>query len=332
MSWKVLVTVSAFETVGLHAAGLLRDAGCEIVSTENAGFVSGPDLAHSLAGIDAVIAGTEPYPATLLASPAATHLKIISRWGVGYDSIDVAAATATGIVIAYTPGLLDESVADYTFALLLALTRRVADGHLSMRGGGWSPQWGNDLAGKTLGIVGYGRIGRAVARRAAAFNLSVIAHDHNPCADAAVSFVPLDELLEQSDFVSLHVSLTPATRKLIGEAQFRRMKPTARLINTARGQLLDETALLRALTLGWIAGTALDVYADEPLPSRHPLRSAPNILLSPHQASSSVETGQAISESTARAVIDLMQGRRPRLVLNPEVLAAANLRARLREH
>src|SRR5579871_2365203 len=214
-SWKVLITAPAFGDAGSPAAALLRDAGCEIVSAVNAGFPGGPDLAEALAGADAVIAATEPYPAALLNSPAAAQLKIISRWGVGYDSIDVAAATAAGIVIAYTPGLLDESVADYTFALLLASARHVADGHLSMRGGNWLPQWGVDLTGKTLGIIGYGRIGRAVARRARAFNLRVVAHDNSPDAadqHSAVSFVSLDDLLAQSDFVSLHVALTPATR------------------------------------------------------------------------------------------------------------------------
>jgi phosphoglycerate dehydrogenase-like enzyme len=324
MSWKVLVTAPPFETTGSGSAAMLRETGCEIIYAVNAGFSGGPDLARSLAGVDAVIAATEPYPAALLQSPEASRLKIISRWGVGYDAIDVAAATARGIVIAYTPGLLDEAVADYTFALLLSLARHVADGHLSMRGGIWLPQWGEDLAGKTLGIVGYGRIGRAVARRARAFNLRVLACDATPKAadlQSAVGFVSLDELLAQSDFITLHAALTPATRGLMGEAQLRRMKPSARLINTARGHLVDEAALLRALTEGWIAGVALDVYADEPLPPRHPFRSAPNILLSPHQASASVETGRRVSETAAQAVIDLMQGRPPRLVLNPEVFA-----------
>ncbi len=330
MGWRVLVTVPAFETTGIAAAALLTEAGCDVVSAKNAGFPGGPDLVKLLAGFDAVIAATEPYPAALLNSSAAARLKIISRWGVGYDAIDVPAATARGIVIAYTPGLLDESVADYTFALLLATARHVADGHLSMHGGNWLPQWGVDLAGKTLGIVGFGRIGRAVASRARAFNLRVIAHDSSPdAADelSAVTFVSLDELLAQSDFVSLHVALTPTTRGLIGEAQLRRMKPSARLINTARGPLIDEAALLQALAGGWIAGAALDVYTDEPLPPRHPFRSAPNILLSPHQASSSLETGRRISETAAQAIIDLMQGRRPRLVLNPEVLASDELRS-----
>lgn len=335
MTWKVLVTVPAFEAAGADAARLLREAGCEICAAENAGLPGGHSLSTALADMDAVIAGTEPYPATLLQSPALSRLKIISRWGVGYDSIDVVEATARGIVIAYTPGMLDEATAEYALALLLALARRVADGHLSMRGGIWLPQWGADISGKTLGIIGYGRIGKAVARKAQAFGLRVLAHDPSPeTGDSGhpVEFVSLNDLLAQSDFVTLHAALTPATRGMIGETQLRRMKPTARLINTARGQLIDETALLRALVEGWIAGAALDVYAEEPLPPRHPLRSAPNILLTPHQASSSIETGRRISETAAQAVIDLMNGRRPRLVLNPEVFESANLRTPLSEH
>ncbi len=175
-----------------------------------------------------------------------------------------------------------------------------------------------------------GRIGHAVARRARGFNLRLLAHDPSPhleAAKAGVQFMPLDELLARSDYLTIHATLTPQNRGLIGEAQLRRMKPTAYLINTARGPLLDESALLRALREGWIAGAALDVFAEEPLPPRHPLRDVPNLLLSPHQASSSLETGERISEAAAHAIIDLMSGRAPQFVVNPEVFQSPNLRA-----
>ena len=280
-------------------------------------------------GMDGVIAGTEHYSAAVLQSSAAARLKIISRWGVGYDAIDVPAASENGIVIAYTPGMTDEAVADYAFALLLALIRRVPEGFVGMKEGLWLPRWGNDLSGKTLGIIGYGRIGHAVARRAWGFKLRLLAHD--PSAQDHLQndaeFVSLDELLAESDYVSLHAALTPRSRNLLGEDQFRKMKPTAVLVNTARGPLVDEAALLRALNEGWIAGAALDVFAEEPLPPGHPFRSASNLLLSPHQASLSRETGERVSLKTAEAILDLMNGREPGLVLNPEVFRSPRLRA-----
>jgi phosphoglycerate dehydrogenase-like enzyme len=334
MSWKVLITAPGIQKTGENAIKLLREAGCEIVVACKSGSPGGQELTGLIEGMDAVIAGNDQYSAAVLQSPAAARLRIISRWGVGYDGVDVSAATQLGIVIAYTPGLSDESVADYAFALLLALARRVADGHVSMREGLWLPQWGHDLGGKTLGILGFGRIGHAVARRAQGFNLRVIAHDPSPPktgeTQPAVQFVSFDDLLAQSDFLSVHAALTPESRGLIGEAQLRCMKPSAFLINAARGPLLDEPALLRALTEGWIAGAALDVFSAEPLPGSHPFRSAPNLLLSPHQASCGLESGERVSDTAARAIHDLMNGRKPQLVVNPEVFKSPNLRAKVR--
>jgi phosphoglycerate dehydrogenase-like enzyme len=263
----------------------------------------------------------------------AARLKIISRWGVGYDSIDLAAATKTGIVVTYTPGLLDDAVADYTFALLLALARRVHEGHLTMRNGEWRVTWGSDVSGKTLGIVGCGRIGQAVAQRASGFKMRVLACDVSPSPTAeklCVRFVSLDDLLAESDYVSLHAALTPQSRGLIGEAQLRKMKPTAYLINAGRGALVDEAALLRALEEGWIAGAALDTYVVEPLPTEHPLRRAPNVLLAPHQASFARETSERVSLAAAQAIVDLKSGKRPQHVLNPDVFGAASLRMTLK--
>jgi phosphoglycerate dehydrogenase-like enzyme len=332
MSWKVLITATGMENTGGRAAARLEKAGCVVTRTPLAGSVGGEELLQLLDGMDAALAGSDCYSANVLGSPEASRLKIISRWGVGYDAIDVAAATAQGIVIAYTPGLTDAAVADYTFALLLGLVRHVPEGHHSMREGLWLTPWGHDLAGKTLGIVGYGRIGRAVARRARGFDLEVIAHNPSPRPDApndGVRMVSLDELLAKSDYLTLHAALTPQNRGMIGEAQLRRMKPTACLVNTARGPLVDEAALLRALREGWIAGAALDVFAEEPLPPRHPFRTSPNLLLSPHQGSASQETGERVSAAAAGAILDLLEGRRPKLVVNPEVFGAPQLRARI---
>src|SRR5258705_6441428 len=177
---------------------------------------------------------------------------------------------------------------------------------------------------------GCGRIGRTVARRETGFNMRLIAYDVHPNSEAeklGVRFVPLDELLAQSDFVSLHAALTPENRGLIGEAQLHRMKPTAYLINTARGALVDEAALALALEEKWIAGAALDAFTVEPLPPNHPLRKAPNVLLTPHLASFTRETGERVSNAAAEAILELVNKRRPRWVVNPEVFKSSKLRA-----
>ncbi len=329
MSWTVLITSSAVVKIGQRAQESLRIAGCELLFPTKPGSPKTNELLALLPGVDAVVASTDPYSSAVLQSPAAARLKIISRWGVGFDSIDVSAATKAGIVVTYTPGMLDDTVADYTFALLLALARRVHEGHLAMRNGEWRVAWGSDVSGKTLGIVGCGRIGQAVARRAGGFNMQVLACDPSPDPMAekpGVRFVSLDELLAESDYVSLHAALTSQSRGLIGEAQLRKMKPTAYLINAGRGALVDETALLRALQESWIAGAALDTYLSEPLHADHPLRRAPNVLLAPHQASFARETGERVSLAAAQAIVDLKNGKRPQHVLNPDVFSSGNLR------
>src|SRR6266571_2578428 len=333
MSWKVLITARTMNDVGASALQLLREAKCDLVIPPNPGPFPADELLRLLPDVDGVLASMDRFTAAVLESSAAAKLKIISRWGVGYDAIDVPTATRTGIVVAYVPGLLDEAVADFAFALLLAPARRVHLGHLDMTNGVWRGVWGNDVFGKTLGILGCGRIGRAVARRATGFNMRLIAHDVQPSPEAerlGVKFVPLEELLAQSDFLSLHAALTPQNRGLIGEARLRMMRKSAYLINTARGALVDENALARALQEGWIAGAALDAFAVEPLPADHVLRKAPNVLLSPHLASFARETGERVSVAAAKAIVDWMGGRRPQFVVAPEVFDSPSLRAKLK--
>lgn len=332
MIWNVLVTASPLaDAVGAPARELLGNGGFSLVHPPRYGPLPEAELLPLLEGVDAVYASVDRYTSAVLRSPQASRLKIISRWGVGYDSIDIAAATDSGIVVAYTPGLLDEAVADYAMALMLGVARRIHEGHASMRAGRWAPAWGADIAGQTLGLVGCGRIGQAVARRAAGFGMTLLAHDPAPqtAAEAlGVSFVPLDELLDRSDFVSIHAALTPATRGLIGEPQLRRMKAGAHLVNTSRGAIVDEGALVRALNEGWIAGAAIDAFITEPLPPDHPLTTAPNLLLTPHQASFGLQTGRRVSEAAARALVDAREGRRPRWVVNPAVFESPALRLR----
>jgi lactate dehydrogenase-like 2-hydroxyacid dehydrogenase len=234
---------------------------------------------------------------------ACERLRVISNYAVGVDNIDVDAATERGIPVGYTPDVLTEATADATFGLMLAAARRVVEGDEVVRAGRWLT-WeptlllGRDVHSKTLGIVGMGRIGRAVARRAEGFGMEVIHHGRS-------SGVPLEELLERSDFVSLHSPLTRETRGMIDEAALRRMKDTAILINTSRGALVDTGALTRALFNGWIAGAALDVADPEPVPKGHPLLDAPNLIMNPHIASASIEARTAMTDL---AVDNLMAG------------------------
>src|SRR5688572_11659988 len=314
MSWHVLITARTLDEVGAVALKLLKSGGCELIIPPKYGPHRPETLLPLLEGADAVLASMDHFNAEVLGSKTAQQLKIISRWGVGYDAIDVAAATERGIVIAYAPGLLNEAVADFAFGLLLALARRIHVGHLHMSQGQWQGAWGHDVHGKTLGIVGCGRIGSAMARRASGFGMRLLAYDICKNAEAeklGVQFVSLDELLAESDFLSLHAALTPQNRGLIGEAQLRKMKPTAYIVNTARGALIDEAALTKALHEKWIAGAALDAFLVEPLPADHPLRTAPNVLITPHLASFARETGERVSMCAAQAIVDFMQGRRP---------------------
>jgi phosphoglycerate dehydrogenase-like enzyme len=334
VSWKVLITARTLnvDAVGGRALTLLREAGCELIHPPKYGPLRTDELLPLLPRMDAVFASMDQFTGAVLASKAALQLKLISRWGVGYDAIDISAATRHGILVAYTPGLLNDAVADYAMALLFSVARRIHEGHLSMRAGQWLSGWGHDIAGKTLGILGCGRIGQAVAKRASGFNMRLLGHDIAPNPDAitaGIHFVSLDELLAESDFLTLHAALTPQTRGLIGEAQLRRMKRGAYLINTARGAIVDEAALLRALEEKWIAGAALDAFAVEPLPSDHPLRTARNLLLTPHQASFGLETGARVSVAAAQAIVDLLRGRKPRWVVNPEVYESPEFRAQI---
>ncbi len=334
MSWKILITARTFEVVGKPAIEFLKSKGCEITIPPKWGPLSGAELLEQLNGHDAVLCSPDAYHADVFNTQEGKALKIISRWGVGYDSINIPDATAAGIPVAYTPGLLDEAVADYAFALLLTMARRTYSVHQTMREGGWKAEWGVDLGSKTLGVIGCGRIGRAVVKRASGFNMKVLSYDVMPHPDAkamGVDFVDLDTLLKESDFITIHAALNEENKGMIGVEQLKSMKSDAILVNTARGAHVNEEALALALNEGWIAGAALDAFIKEPLPKNHPFRSAPNLLLSPHQASSSRETGERVSMAAAEAIVDLMEGRRPKLLVNPETLDQPQLRAKLNE-
>ena len=244
---------------------------------------------------------------------AAPKLKVIANVAVGFNNIDVAYATARGIVVTHTPDVLTESVADFTWALILAITRRLAEGERVVRGGGWRG-WaldfmlGTELKGKQLGLVGVGRIGRAVAARASAFGMRVVYTEPRDVDLPGADNVSLDRLLNTSDIVSLHVPLLPETRHLIDKKALARMKRSAYLINTARGPVVDEAALAWALQNHLLAGAALDVYENEP--AVHPeLLKLDNVLLVPHLASATTETRTAMADLAADNVLAVLAGR-----------------------
>lgn len=297
-----VVIVDPISASGL--APLVEETRIEVV--ERLGL-KGPELAAALADADAVIvrSGTR---ITREALEQATRLRVIGRAGVGVDNIDVEAATERGIAVLNAPSGNTISAAELAFALLLALVRRVPAADRSMKAGEWDRRsfGGIELYGKTLGLVGAGRIGAAVAQRARAFGMRVIAYDPYLQADRAaeleIELVPLDTLLTRADVISLHVPLTDATRNLIGEAELRKMKPRSFLVNAARGGVVNEAALCRALSEGWIAGAALDVFEKEPPPPDHPLRSLPNVVLTPHLGAATLEAQENVAVEIADAV------------------------------
>jgi glyoxylate reductase len=258
----------------------------------------------------------------------APKLRIAANVAVGYDNIDIDTCTKRGVVATNTPGVLDETTADFAWTLMMAVARRLAEGEQLARSGNWKG-WnldqlcGTDIWGKTLGLVGFGRIGRAVARRALGFHMKVIYTDAVKApAEVAkslnVEFRDMNALLAESDFISLHVPLIPETRGLFDSPKFYRMKPTAFLINTSRGPVVEEAALVAALDARKIAGAALDVYENEPF--IHPGLKRLNVVLAPHLASASLETRTKMAVMAANNVVALFQGQTPPNLLNPSVL------------
>ncbi len=270
---------------------------------------------------------TDTIDDTLLAQ--APRLRVVANVAVGYNNIDVQAATRRGVVVTHTPGVLTETTADFTWALLLAVARRVPEADAYTRAGKFT-EWGlmlllgGDVHGKTLGILGLGRIGRAVARRAQGFGMPVLYHDAVRDAkaerDLRVHYRDKETVLRESDFVTLHVPLLPETHHYIGERELRLMKPTAYLVNAARGPVVDEAALVRALKKGWIAGAGLDVYEHEPKVDPG-LLECPNAVLAPHIASASRETRLRMATIAVENALAVLEGRRPPNPVNPEVLA-----------
>ncbi len=261
----------------------------------------------------------------------ATRLKVIAKHGVGVDGIDCEAATARGIPVAYTPTAIGNAVAEHVLTLMLGLSRKIVPADASARDGSYdrSKFRGVELAGKTLGVLGLGRIGACIAQKASrGLEMKVLAYDPLLEPDSyegpAEIEGSVESVLRKADYLTLHVPLTPETRHLINSKRIELMKPNCRIINTARGAVIDEMALARALGEGRIAGAALDVFESEPLPADHPLCQAPNTVLTPHIAGATSEALDFMSREVARAVLDGLAGRRPEYVANPEVYASSS--------
>lgn len=317
--WKIVVT-RQIPDAGL---ALLRDKGTVTVWED--------ELPPSAEQLDALL-GDADGALTLLTDridgpvlDRHPRLKVVSNFAVGYDNVDADAATERGVVVCNTPGVLTAATADHTWALLMSAARRIPESIEYVREGKWRT-WGpllllgQEISGATLGIIGLGRIGKEVARRASGFGMRVLAFDEYQDTDFAaqnnVEYTDMDTVLRESDFVTLHVALTPETRHLIGAAAFARMKPTAILINAARGPVVDTDALVAALRSGEILAAALDVTDPEPLPADHPLVNMDNCIVVPHTASATVQTRDAMATLAARNLIAGLQGEKPSASVN----------------
>jgi phosphoglycerate dehydrogenase-like enzyme len=280
-----------------------------------------PELLRFLPGNKAALAGSEPYTRKVLEN--APDLRVIARVGVGYDAVDMAAATERGIAICIAPGTNQDSVAEHTMMLILALARQLVSQHNSIRGGGWPRHANVPVRGTTLGIMGLGRIGKAVALRGLAFGMRVIAHEPFPdqafVAKHEIQLLPKEQVFREADFLSLHTPMSAESRHLINAKSLAWMKPTAFLINTARGGLVNEQDLYVALKERRIAGAAVDVFEKEP-PGENPLFALENIVLTAHTAGVDTKSRDDMALSAAQAIIDLSKGLWPaEKIVNPEV-------------
>lgn len=319
------VLISAMALVHLDGAyrRVLREAGFDFVFPAQAVQLTEEGLMPLLKGVSASLAGSEPYTDRVFA--ANPSLRVVARVGVGYDAVDLAAATAHGVAVTIAPNTNQEAVAEHTFALILGLAKNLANQHNTTRAGNWPRGTNLPVRGQTLGIAGLGRIGKAVALRGEAFGMRLLAYEPYPDTTFAaahhVELVPLDRLLADSDYLSLHLPLTAESKHLINRHTLAKMKPTAFLVNTARGGLVCEADLLEALKAKRIAGAGLDVFEEEP-PGRIPLFELDNVLITPHAAGVDVRSRDDMALSAAEAIAALSRGEWPaEKVVNPEVRA-----------
>lgn len=320
----VVATFPSFDLDDPRSAGLLREAGLEIRLAPKTGPRSPGDVRRLMADATAAIASTDPFDESVFR--ACKELRVVARVGVGFDTVDLAAATRAGVVVTTTPGAIEETVADHALALILSTVRRIVETDASVRRGEWNrggELTGWELHGRTVGLVGFGAIGRAVARRLSGFDVRLLAHDVALSSFDGVEFVGLDDLLSSAEVVSLHVPLLDSTRRLIGERELALMRPDAILVNTSRGEVVDEAALARALEKGRLRAAALDVFEAEPPAAGSLLLGLANTTLSPHVAGLSVASIRRMLHLAAESVVTVLRGEVPSTAVNPDALPRA---------
>jgi D-3-phosphoglycerate dehydrogenase / 2-oxoglutarate reductase len=320
MTICVLITTRTAQKLD-EPRSILREKGLEIINSGMDRPLTARELSERLPGISAVIVGVDEVSREVF--KGADSLRIVSMNGVGVERIDVAAATEFGIIVTNTPGTNADSVADLALTLILAQARRIPMHDKVVRDGGWIRKAGHELGGQRLGLIGLGSIGKKVAIRAQAFGLYVLAYDpyidHDFCRVHNIQIVDLGTLLSNSDIVSLHLPLTPETRNIINHETLSAMKPGAVLINTARGELVDEAALVESLRTGYLAGAGLDVFTSEP-PKSSPLLEMEQVILTPHIGGNTIEAVKRTATQAAQNVVAALFGGEMNAIVNPEVL------------
>ncbi|MSU76887.1 MAG: hydroxyacid dehydrogenase [Gemmataceae bacterium] len=320
---KVLIAPAPLAGLDAGFVHVLRKAGFELVYPKRKGQMTEDELLEALKGIRATVAGSEPYTRKVL--QAHPQLKVIARAGVGYDAVDLAASTDAGAAVTITPGANQDAVAEHGFALILAIAKNLIPQHLGTCELKWPRGANLPLRGQTLGIAGLGRIGKAMAIRGHCFGMKLLAYepypDHAFAKQYGMSFVSMDELFAQSDFLTLHMPATKESRHLINKQTIAKMKPTAYLINTARGSLVNEADLIEALQNKRLAGAGLDVFEEEP-PQDSPLFHMSNVVVTPHAAGVDLKSRDDMAYSAAQAIVSLSRGEWPvEKVVNPDVKA-----------
>lgn len=321
---KVLISPAPLEGLQTEFRTALLAAGFELVYPKVGRQLVEPELYQFLPGVKASLCGSEPYTRAVL--EAHPDLKVIARVGVGYDAVDVEAATERGVVVCIAPGTNQDAVAEHTMLMILGLARHIVSQHNQVVAGKWPRNANVPARGQTLGILGLGRIGKAVALRGLAFGMRVIAHEPLPdpafVAQHSIPLLPLNDVMREADFLSLHVPMSAESRHMINTKSLALMKPTAFLINTSRGGLINEPDLFEALKAKKIAGAALDVFEEEPPPANHPFFTLDNVLLTAHTAGVDFKSRDDMALSAAQAIVDLSQGKWPKeKIVNPEVRA-----------
>ena len=314
MKWRILIACPQLQQTIDGYRDLFAERGIEIELPHLVQQLSESELLEIIDRFDGVIAGDDEFTARVLEK--GTRLKVIARWGVGVDAVDLDAAKRLGIRVSNTPDVFADEVADIVMGYIILLARQLHKLDRSVRSGGWMKIQGISLRGKTLGVIGVGSIGRAVVQRAAVAGMSAVGYDIAPVPtsfmmETGLRLVELEDLLQTSDFISLNCNMNPANRHMLGPCEFAAMKTGVYIVNTARGPLIDEAALVQALREGKVAGAALDVFEDEPLPLDSPLRQFDNCIFGTHNSSNTYEAVMRVNERTIRKLLDGLESDTP---------------------